>query len=240
MGLDRNAIDTATEQQIIHLTEDILQAGIEQIDEGQDMLTTMDNRNQIEAFARYANKRIRSSLLNRNGKLEATNNLVELRIRLERTIGTMLIALPKQHGARMPDTGYSDRSPSLDDLEITHNQSSQWQTVARLSETVFDDLLLDAKEKLWELSSFWMYQQARMLTDEGIAGSSALSNANAKEGMKLVLSEQPAFVQDVINANIVDSNVTSVTLLLVFKEPVDLTALTGKWCLFTIASDVTT
>lgn len=237
MSLDRSALDAATEQEIIILTEQILHSGIEQIIEGQDMLTALDNRNQIEAFSRYANKRIRSSLLDRNGKLEATNNLVELRIRLERVIGTMLIALPKQHGARMPDAGYSDSSPSLDDLQITHNQSAQWQTVARLDEYVFDGLLLDAKEKLWELSSFWMYQQARGLQIEPDGQGAAAQN---NDGQHIVLSAHPTFVQDVINANIVDSKVTSVTLLLVFKEPVDLTALSGKWCLFTIVSDVTT
>lgn len=54
----------------------------------------------------------------------------EQKLRAEREAGRMLASMPKLHGARTPDAGSHDATPSLDDLGINKSQSSRWQRVA--------------------------------------------------------------------------------------------------------------
>jgi hypothetical protein len=48
--------------------------------------------------------------------------------------------MPKQHWARLQDTTdyHGGSPPELDALGISHNQSSRWQSIARVPDRVFE------------------------------------------------------------------------------------------------------
>lgn len=73
----------------------------------------------------------------------------EIKLRAERRAGEMLAELPKQSGAKGKGSNQykkvldssNGEATSLKDLGISHNQSSQWQQVAKIPEKTFEKVL---------------------------------------------------------------------------------------------------
>lgn len=90
-------------------------------------------RDQAEALRVY----IRAA----SDSLDAANAAAEIKLRAERKAGEMLAAMEKKPAGRPTENSSHDGSdlpPSLDDLGLTHNQSSRWQREAKVPADVFD------------------------------------------------------------------------------------------------------
>lgn len=104
-------------------------------------------RDQAEVARLYARERKLG--------LEAQNHAAEIKIRAERRLGELLEETPKQHGAR--DGTESSRStplpPSLKELGVSKDESSQCQQIAALPEPVFEKHLAETKADKQELTT---------------------------------------------------------------------------------------
>src|SRR3954465_2815753 len=104
-------------------------ADAHEVDEVKDI---RDKAVAIEVYARQAKN------------TEAERQACEIRLRAERRVGQMLSAMDKAPGAR--GTGSNQHkvrsrdtsTPTLGDLGISHDQSSAWQKLGRVSEDEFE------------------------------------------------------------------------------------------------------
>lgn len=116
----------------------------------------VDTRNQSKVLQDYITKKIRA----RDMKLEAQNNLAEVRIRYERELGNLIQKMQDKgelaaHGGDRKSI-YHDgilKPITLPDLNISHNQSKRWQDIAALPDDRFEAHIAEAKENGYELTS---------------------------------------------------------------------------------------
>lgn len=76
--------------------------------------------------------------------LEAANAAAEIKLRAERKAGEMLAGLEKQSGARTRTDAMSVR---LDDVGVSHQQSSRWQRESRVAADDFEAYLRDCQKQ---------------------------------------------------------------------------------------------
>lgn len=101
-------------------------------------------RDQAEAF-RYAAKQAKESI-------EAVNNIAEIRIRAERRAGTFLgVDGPKHGGDRKSESRSTDLT--LKKLDVTKNESSDWQRIAEIPSENFESHIEKIKEEKRELTT---------------------------------------------------------------------------------------
>jgi hypothetical protein len=100
------------------------------------------------------------------GDVEMQNMAAEIRIRAERRAGQLLIEMEKNHGTRGAGRPRKDgtrvtwsntstaKTPKLEEIGITKDQSSKWQRLALLiDEVTFERALVQALEKSGELTT---------------------------------------------------------------------------------------
>jgi len=85
--------------------------------------------------------------------VEAMNYATEIKLRAERKAGELLIAMAASGERRTRDDGLSEQvsegatpAPSLTDLGISRDQSSDWQAIASLAEPEFEAHIAETKE----------------------------------------------------------------------------------------------
>lgn len=102
-----------------------------------------DIRDKAEAVRQYA----------RNAKagLELQNRAAELKIRAERRAGELLHTLTLRGGDRVSES--AGCRTTLEQLEISQNQSTRWQKLATIPESVFSELLTLAHRSDLELTT---------------------------------------------------------------------------------------
>lgn len=153
----------ATDHDFLHLSELILNYGKADLATVQNIETIADARAKVLAAGQYISRAIKSREL----KLEAQNNIAEIRLRQERYIGQLLKELPKNEGAKGSGSNqhevrlHDDTAPKLTDVGVSKSQSSRWQTMAELPADEFEDAILDAKENTWELTSYDILSRAK-------------------------------------------------------------------------------
>lgn len=91
---------------------------------------------------------------------EAADIAKEAQLRAERRAGEFLEDAPKQHGARPPDAGFHDESPSLPELGINIAQSSRWQSIATIPEVAFEQHIAERRNNGKELTQTGLLQLA--------------------------------------------------------------------------------
>ncbi len=98
--------------------------------------------------------------------LDAQNDAAELRLRAERRAGELLAVLSRHPGGRPsaqenllpPVTGFAPRLP---ELQITRRQSSQWQQIAGVPESVFEAHISTTRSRRHELTTASALKLAR-------------------------------------------------------------------------------
>ncbi len=104
-----------------------------------------DIRDQAETLRAHA-RRVKWSL-------EIQNQCAEIKLRAERKAGSMLATLTIRGGERYTShDGRCERYSILQDLDISWNQSSRWQTISRIPNEAFEDFLHTARLSDTELT----------------------------------------------------------------------------------------
>jgi len=88
----------------------------------------------------------------------------EIRVRAQRKAGEMLAQTEKSEGAKGIGTSAvdsNDRTPTLADMGITKDQSSNWQALASMSEQHFEAAVATAKDTAGEVTKAFMLRDAR-------------------------------------------------------------------------------
>ena len=87
--------------------------------------------------------------------LECQNDISEIKIRAEHRVGEMLLESERHlPGPEKKDPSHDMRDlPKLKDIGITYNQSSQWQSIAKIPEEVFENHISETKQSKKELTS---------------------------------------------------------------------------------------
>ncbi len=109
-------------------------------------------------------------------------------IRSQARIGELLGALPKQHGARPPDTGFRGETPSYDDLGISKTTAYRYQTMAKLPATKREAFITEALETGSELTSGGMLAYAKnVLKMDSFTSSASNKGLTPKHIIKAVI-----------------------------------------------------
>jgi hypothetical protein len=103
-----------------------------------------DIRDKAEALRLYVKQQ--------DEGLEMQNAIAEIKIRAERRAGEMLAETEKNKGAATRSGDRTALPPTLGELGVTKNQSSEWQQIAEIPEDDFEDHLQTAKEDGKELT----------------------------------------------------------------------------------------
>lgn len=89
----------------------------------------------------------------------------EIRVRAQRRAGEMLAVTEKQNGARGigKKVELIDTTPlaTLSDMGITKDQSSNWQTLAAMSDEHFEATVEAAKDTAGEVTTAFMLRKAK-------------------------------------------------------------------------------
>lgn len=165
LDTDADALALRTDAELVALSEYVLTDTLAQLDklEPQNASAT---RTKVQAL----NKQITRAIRSREAKLEATNNIIEARLRIERKTGA-LIPVWQNGGALLKPSqkavALSDRlAQRLTDVSVTKDQSSTWQKVARIDEGIFEDYIATSKENGWEMSTAALLWFARKTADK--------------------------------------------------------------------------
>jgi hypothetical protein len=109
--------------------------------------------------------------------MEAQNRAAEVKIRCERRLGQLLEPMDKNTGARGKGVPFHDeRTPRLQDLGISYNQSHRWQTIATLEDIAFEAYIAEKRAEEDALTSTGLYRFARELLKPEKAETPPLPN----------------------------------------------------------------
>lgn len=129
----------------------------------EELLDIRDKAEAMRGWAKNATRSVEQARLIANGA-------AEYKIRAERRLGQELDRMPKNVGGRPSENPSHDGSSfgKLEDLGVTHNQSSRWQSMARVPEEVFEDHVEKVKaSESGELTSAAVIRLGRQ--SEGLA-----------------------------------------------------------------------
>lgn len=135
-------------------------AAVHSYDEVKDI---MDQAERAAVYARQANDS------------ELIKYATEIRVRAQRRAGEMLAQTAKNTGTRLNGGGESpvvvlnDRreAPTLADMGITKDQSSNWQALASMSEEHFEATVEAAKDTAGEVTTAFMLREAKKVRPHG-------------------------------------------------------------------------
>ncbi len=114
------------------------------IADAREPVELVDIADRAEAYRRYA-QRARLGL-------QLQNKFAELRLRAERRLGTMLVAMERLRG-RPGKSAASAHLPRLSELGVTRKLSSQSQRLAAVPARLFDSFIRDAMRRENEIST---------------------------------------------------------------------------------------
>ena len=114
------------------------------LERASSLVDVKDIRDKAAALRDYAKQALHS--------LDMQNRCAEIKLRAERKAGQMLRDQDKNKGAATADE-HERGLPRLEDLGITHSQSSRWQAIASVPENIFEERIGKAKAAGEELTS---------------------------------------------------------------------------------------
>lgn len=159
---DENSLVARTDAELVALSEEALAYTVAELD-----AVPLEDAPKMRAQTQALDKMLAAHLRSKEAKLEATNNLTEARLRIERHTGQLIPQMQRagqllERGGDRKSKYYDDTLiSSLDDYAITRLQSSTWQKVARVDPDVFEDYVATGKENAWELSTAGLLWYAR-------------------------------------------------------------------------------
>lgn len=119
--------------------------------------TNIDNvigiRAEIEALRVYA--------VNIGKSKDKCQEIAMARIKSERRAGQMLLEIPKRNGARPSDMGFIDAMP-LEIPGLLPSQRNSWQTIAKLPDDLFDDIMLERYQSGEDITTSYFYRAAKI------------------------------------------------------------------------------
>lgn len=124
-------------------------AAVHSYDEVKDI---MDQAERASLYARQANDS------------ELIKYATEIRVRAQRRAGEMLAVTEKSEGGRPSKTTTSEvevSKPTLADMGVTFKQSSNWQTLATMSDEHFEATVEAAKDTAGEVTTAFMLREAK-------------------------------------------------------------------------------
>jgi len=177
---DENSLVARTDAELVALSEAALAYTVAELD-----AVTLEDAPKMRAQTQALDKMLAAHLRSKEAKLEATNNLTEARLRIERHVGA-LIPQMRREGLLIKNGGdrksvYPDGKliSSLDDHAITYKNSATWQKVARVEPDIFEDYVATGKENAWELSTaglLWYARQQAAAEPDAPPPTSAIDN----------------------------------------------------------------
>lgn len=118
--------------------------------------------------------------------LEVQNSAAEIKLRAERRAGELLAEMDKNKGHRIgADPKSAPAPPRLEDLGITHKQSSRWQQEASVPEEVFERHVETVKAAGKELTSSGLIKLARRQPVEQPAAEDVDNGPQFKEAIRI-------------------------------------------------------
>ena len=120
----------------------------------------------------------------RTGLHEAQNEVAEVRLRLERYIGSELKETPKNPGGRPEKTGNTmlpvSETPTYKELGVGKMQASRFQQEASVPDEVFEQHLAETKDKGQEVTTAGVLKLANKLVREERLASEAKEKTQEK------------------------------------------------------------
>lgn len=150
----------ASDQEFLKISELINRYGQHDLEQIRDIRALKDDRERVNAIGLYIARVIHSNTV----KLEAQNNIAEVRLRQERRIGELLAEMQKHPGGRPTKNQSHDETSlplTLANVGVSKSQSSRWQLEAKLPDSQFEDVVATAKENGVELTSYLVQTAAR-------------------------------------------------------------------------------
>jgi len=172
-----NALAITTNRELDGLSDyDLIVQSERVLDRVLDILAAMPapgNAVTLRAGAKAYSEIVAAQVQSREAKLEAQNNLAEARLRTERYLGQQ-IPLWQEAGILAKAGGDPmSNDTTLDDFQISRDQSSIWQKIGRLDSETFEDRIATAKENGLELSTSGVLRGFRQKPKENRAGDIA-------------------------------------------------------------------
>lgn len=157
--ITRDEIDglAKVDQDFVFISERIREEALKALEGETTIAAMLEGKNRAQAIGEYITRKI----IARDAKLEAQNNIAEIRIRYERELGKLIRKLQSDGELVTKETNLRnsrshsmvDRAITLADVGISYNQSSRWQSMADLPDDKFEKQISDAKENGWELTT---------------------------------------------------------------------------------------
>lgn len=145
-------------------------AAVHSYDEVKDI---MDQAERAAVYARQANDS------------ELIKYATEIRVRAQRKAGEMLAQTEKSRGAAgigpIALHAMERNRPTLAEMGITHNQSSNWQALASMSEEHFEATVEAAKDTAGEVTTAFMLREAKRCRPHGKPKTGPKADAIRKE-----------------------------------------------------------
>lgn len=137
------------------VSERIREAALAFMRDETNIAALLEGKNRAQAIGEYITRKI----IARDAKLEAQNNIAEIRIRYERELGKLIQKLQADGELASKENNLRNHRSdtqsvrTLSDVGITHKQSSRWQFMAALPDENFEAHIAEAKENGWELTT---------------------------------------------------------------------------------------
>lgn len=145
-------------------------AAVHSYDEVKDI---MDQAERAAVYARQAND---SDLI---------KYATEIRVRAQRRAGEMLTQTEKSEGGRPSKTSTQEEpvssAPTLEQIGVTKKQSSNWQTLAAMSDEHFEATVEAAKDTAGEVTTAFMLREAKRARPHGKPKTGAKADAIRQE-----------------------------------------------------------
>jgi len=196
------------DETLVILSAQLKEYGRWDLEQANSVADIVDLRAKTEAVKSYILRAIRD----RTHRLEAQNNLAELRLRQERRIGQLLPTMDRQSRGR-PGKMYSGDTfsavptlPTLPDLGISRVDSSHFQQIATVDEQVFENYIKSTVADKGELTTAAILriakgQQVRDLRDSfARMGKSGTDGAGG--GGRVVRQDASVFLQSIEPASV--------------------------------------
>lgn len=123
----------------------------QELEQAQSIEEKLDIKKKAEALRRY---------------FADHNEYAEIVLRAARDIGEMLLVGPKHPGAATPSHDVRALPDKYEDLGITYNDASRWQTIAKYPDEKFEGYIHTTREKQEELTMAALHRLAKRYLKE--------------------------------------------------------------------------
>ena len=167
MAIQTDTQIIAVSEQALDFTLDLLRAGL-----------ALEQVQDLRAKTKALNTLLTTQVRAREARVEASNNLAEARVRIERATGGMIPRLQAEgvlasNGDNRFTKTLGGAMSTLSDFQITRDQSSLWQKLARIPDDIEEDYYATTKEGGGVISANGLLMYAKGLNDQLIQQSNS-------------------------------------------------------------------